>query len=168
MLRTVAAAAAVVAVSEAACNPPAPGSALTIQTCATGASKWSFSGTSGLGSFSLVSNSNLCLSSQGPIYQPSGAPQIVLAQCNSSDPSQMWAWGILPGPTQIYNGLSGEVMDTFNNEYTPGTIVETYSPNGGANQAYTWVTKSSGGLRGGISVGEIITSLDNSSCLSIC
>ena len=138
------------------CNPPQPGSPVTIQPCSVTANAWSFNSTTGLGMFSLKANPSLCMA-LGPIYQPSGAPSVVLAKCDWSDYSQRWAWNILPGPTQLFNGLVGNVMDVFNNEYTPGTQVETYSPNGGLNQAFTWTSQ-----------GQIITSLDNVSCVAVC
>lgn len=138
------------------CNPPAPGTPVTIQPCTVTASQWAFNATTQLGMFSLKLNPSLCLG-LGPIYQPSGSPSAILSKCDWSDYSQRWAFNILPGPTQLYNGLVGNVMDVFNNEVSPGTQVETYSPNGGLNQMFTWTSN-----------GNLITSLDNVSCVAVC
>jgi hypothetical protein len=111
----------------------------------------------GTGLFSSTADPSLCMSSNGPIYQPSGSPQVVLATCSAADPSQIWTLGFISGPTPVYNHLNGNVFDVFNNEVTPGTVVETYSPNGGANQQVAWSGSS----------GQLTTGL-NGFCFAVC
>ncbi len=162
------AAAAVAAPAAAQCSTPAAGANITLQPCSgAGASVAWFYNTStpgGLGSFSLANAPGLCIGLLG-VYAPSGATQARLLPCDPNDYSQRWAWN-LPSqpPTQLYNGLTGEVMDAFNNEVTPGTVIEVFSPNGGANQAYTFKPT------GPASAGQLLSALDSNgnTCVSVC
>jgi hypothetical protein len=155
--------AAAAAVAAGQCATPFNGQNITLQPPGTGVGTWTFTSSNpltGIGALSPMGSPTLCIGI-GPIYGPSGAPQLVLAPCSSTDPSQRWTPSLLPGPTVVYNGLAGQVIDIFNNEHAPGTIAEVFSPNGGANQLFTWTAKAGG-------PGALVSSLDNTSVLAVC
>lgn len=159
---TVAAAAAVLlgaAPLSAACSGPTAGQNVSMFPCgqAGAAQAWNYTHVGpNLGVFSLRASPNLCMAIIGasPL---SNTPLVGVSSC-SSTPPQLWAIGF-PGQPQtvIYSANDGNVLDVYDNVLAPGTSVDTFSPNGGANQAWTFSPNS----------GQLVTALDNF-CLSVC
>jgi hypothetical protein len=136
---------------------------ITMQPCtqAGAAVAWNFTSKgnpyTGMGSFALRGTS-LCLGLFGLNPDNGVAPNAALLACNDTDASQTWAQD-LPAqpPTQIFNGLDGNVLDIYNNGVVAGTRVEVYNSNGGLNQAFTFNAAS----------GQLVTAL-NGFCVAAC
>jgi hypothetical protein len=168
-LATVAAAAAVVASASAAgnCQIPAVGVNVTLWPCNTpgAAVAWTWNSpnpSTGFGQFSLRQNekdAGLCLAAGGPIYPPSESPMVVLAACDFSNPATVWAPNFINAqPTSFFSTLTGESLDAFNNQVTPGTQLETFNLNGGANQLYSYASTT----------GYLLSNLTANFCVAVC
>jgi len=131
------------------CSPtPGVSTDLTLQLCdATstplGASVWSWEVVSGeAGILSLASSPSLCVGQVGK-NPDTGSPNLALTPCDPSDKSQHWLSFPLNGNT-LLNPISGKCMDAENGSAGAGARMETYSCDGGSNQAYTFKTTTGG------------------------
>lgn len=70
----------------------------------------------------------------------------------------MWAPGVpQTGGIFLYNGNGEGVLEVYDNVQAPGTPIEVFGVNGGANQLWQWAPAS----------GQLVTSLDNM-CAGVC
>ncbi len=130
------------------CTPgaiPQEGDNLTIEQCSStpaAALSWQWVAVSGeAGVLALASNATLCVAQVGK-NPNSGEPNYALAVCDKGDRSQH----LLPFPSNgktMLNPVSGKCVEAFGGENSgPGSRVEGYDCNGGANQG--WVLSGSG------------------------
>lgn len=127
---------------------PGTSTDLTLQLCdATstplGASVWNWEVVSGeAGILSLASSPTLCVGQVGT-NPTTGRPNLALTACDPSDKTQHWLSFPLNGNT-LLNPITGSCMDAENGSAGAGARMETYSCDGGSNQAYTFKTTSGG------------------------
>ena len=124
---------------------PAAGSPVVMSNCIGEVglapnTAWAWSAPQGgwNGSFSLVSDPTLCLTSADP--DAAGTTWLVLAACNPADARQNWMWkfeGIAPDnerKSAIYNSVG--CVDQYGQGSDIGEQLDAYTCNGGTNQAF--------------------------------
>ena len=148
------------AIRSRACTPPALLGPVTTWPCNTAGANvtWVWTPESGpvpFGSFSLKSAPSMCLGLFGT-NSLSGAPSAALVACGSA--STRWSFFPNQAPTNIYSAYNGNLLEVYDNVLTPGTGIETWANNGGANQLWTW----------NASTGQLVTSLTDADCMAVC
>ena len=132
-------------------SPPLQGTDLTIEQCAAASTPaasttWAWVTVSGeAGILQLQANASLCAAQVGT-NPSSGQPNYALAPCSKGDRTQH----LLPFPSNgqtMLNPISGKCMEAFGGENSgPGSRIETYDCNGGANQGWAWDAGAPGQL----------------------
>jgi galactosylceramidase len=120
-----------------ACLPPVPGDIVTTLACGSGgAEAWAWTPSPshpGLGSLAL---GGLCVAANATARNPqTGAPSVQLQVCTAAA-DQLWSALPTAGVSGSIKTPAGDCMEVTKNEAGAGVLLETWSCNGGTNQAW--------------------------------
>lgn len=120
----------------AACRPPAAGDPVVTLSCGSGADTWTWTpspSNPGMGTLVL---GGLCVAANASDPNPqTHAPSVQLQVCTSAA-DQLWSPLPAVGVGGTVVSASGSCLEVTKNEAGAGVLLETWSCNGGANQAW--------------------------------
>jgi hypothetical protein len=87
----------------------------------------------------------------------SSSPNVASAPCDTTSPTAYTQGWYIQADSSIISSQDGNVLDVYDNQVTPGTRVDTFGPNGGSNQLWSY----------NATTGQLVTALD-SFCAGLC